>query len=122
MIGIGCFHNSICLIIPELRSGLLDIINPKNGIIAGVYNENGIPDRDRSLSEFFVLSGNLMIATGLLMRSYIKDTGKPLPSSFGTALSIISGIGCIIDPKAGYWTVLALGLYIVYKEKDYDKI
>ena len=122
MIGIGCLHQSVCLIVPELRSGLLNIINSKNGIIGAVYDKNGTPLRDRSLSEFFLLSGNLMISCGILMRYYIKDTERPIPSSFGLFLTIICGIGCIIDPKAGYWTCLALGLYIVYKDKNHDKI
>ena len=119
MLGIGLVHNSLCLLIPGIRSGLLNIINSKNGIIGGVYDEKGIPVMNRSFTEFFLFSGNLMISCGLLMKSYIKDASKPLPSSFGIVLSIFSAFGCIVDPKSGYWGVLALGFYIVYKAKMY---
>jgi len=113
LLAIGAIHQSLLFCVPELRTPLLDAARAGlNGVVAS--GRIGAPPMlDRALSNFFALSGSLMLTLGLLMRRYVQDTGRPLPNSCGWALIMASVPFGVLDVATGAPLVLALGIDIV---------
>ena len=98
MLGIGSAHQALALIVPEIRGPLVETITKG---FAGTYGDDFLPITSRAFAEFFVLSGNLMLIMGHLMKRYIQDTKKPLPSQIGWALLAITLPGVYFNPISG---------------------
>ena len=113
LLAIGAIHQSLLFCVPELRTPLLDAARAGlNGVVAS--GRIGAPPMlDRALSNFFGLSGSLMLTLGLIMRRYVQDTGRPLPNSCGWALIMASVPFGVLDVATGAPLVLGLGIDIV---------
>ena len=95
---IAVLHNSLPLIIPEMRTILWGLVSDGFG---GAHSSDEITDKSRTAVEFFIISGNLMYILGMAMSAYVKDTKKPVPSSIGYALMATSVVGWFFDPISG---------------------
>ena len=95
---IGAGHQALALLVPEIRDPLIETV--KKGF-AGTYGDDFRPVTARAFAEFFVVSGDLMLLLGYLMKKYIKDAKKPLPSTVGWSLLAIALPGIFVDPISG---------------------
>ena len=112
LLAIGAIHQTLLFCVPELRTPLLDAASAGlNGVVAGRIGDP--PMLDRALSNFFALSGSLMLTLGLLMRCYVQDTGRPLPNCCGWAMIMAAVTFGVLDVATGAPLVLALGIDIV---------
>ena len=77
LLAIGAIHQSLLFCVPELRTPLLDAARAGlNGVVAS-GRIGDPPMLDRALSNFFALSGSLMLTLGLLLSWTSNDTSLP---------------------------------------------
>jgi hypothetical protein len=61
---------------------------------------------------WYVASGPLMIATGVLARAHLRATGS-LPASFGWLLAVSMAFLSLMMPATGMWAVAAQGVVAI---------
>lgn len=95
---IAAIHNSLVLVLPKFRTRLYDIWS--HGF-SGSQSRNVRIDMERMGVEWFIVTGNLLFAFGMLLNAYEKETQKPLPRSIAYVLLGTAAVGWYFRPLAG---------------------
>ncbi|KAJ3051020.1 hypothetical protein HK097_008009 [Rhizophlyctis rosea] len=136
-ISTGVGHCIVGLLVPKLRTPLLEIISA--GVINSVVKVHpltGEPTFDRSNSFWFQFGGVVMVAMGRLMQLYLRDVngeedvvrGKEvvkasecLPEEVGWWFLGIGVGGGLMLPVSGFWLLVPQGLYVVWRARQHNK-
>jgi len=110
MTGIGVFH--VLIFIALLPQAGMDIIR------AGVFNTIGTNVERGLLWYGGCFAGVLMILVGLLMTSWTRTTGRPVPRYFAVALVVAGVVLVVLDPVSGGWLILILGTLALVRPRD----
>jgi hypothetical protein len=104
MIGTGIIHNAIGFFM--MSEVLKDFL--KEGFINTVNVQH-----DRNAVFWFLFSGFMMMFSGVLMNSFIKNTGNPVSRTIGWFLLLLTVTGCVMMPVSGFWIVVPQALIII---------
>lgn len=76
----------------------------RDGILASVTEGTS-----GEIAFWFLLMGAFLILSGVMARSYQRQTGT-LPMSFGWIMLVVSAIGAVMMPASGFWLGIGLGV------------
>jgi hypothetical protein len=107
---IGFLHNSLVLVRANYRNAWLAMI--KDGYF-GSLQHNVHPEATAAF--WYVMFGVAMSICGVVMQTFIHETGKPLHFRVGVALSIGSLLIILAAPLSGAWITLFLSIMIMVK-------